>query len=317
MNSSIGIDSHRVAVYYQTQYDSSLAPNSPYGHYVSPLPLIAFITHLMLAAFHINFDDVSVHLNDFVPEAPYFDQMWADIAVMQSTGTKLIGMLGGAAPGTYTCLTPQYFDTYYPVLAGYITKYNIDGLDLDVEQDTDLGVIVQLITQLRNDFGDDFIITAAPVASALIEGANLSGFDYVALDATIGHEVAWYNAQFYSGFGTFFPDDLYLEIVNYGSPVTRIDPSRLVATTLTNPAAGSGFVDIDSIVSSVQSLAGMQNFEFGGVAGWEYFNSLPGGDEQPYLWAQTMRDTMEQLMTNQTQLANLKSSSRRSRVWAT
>ncbi|KAJ7493425.1 endo-beta-N-acetylglucosaminidase [Mycena galericulata] len=309
-------DGHRVAIYYQTQYDSSLAPNSPFGHYVSPLPLITLITHLLLAAFHINFDDVSVHLNDFVPEDPYFDQMWADIAVMQENGIKVIGMLGGAAPGTYTCLTPDLFDTYYPVLAGYITKYHIDGLDLDVEQDTDLGVIVQLITQLKQDFGEDFIITAAPVASALVEGANLSGFDYVALEATVGHQVSWYNAQFYSGFGTFFPDDLYLQIVAFGSPATRIDPSRLVATTLTNPAAGFGFVDIDSIVSSVKSLAEMQDFNFGGVAGWEYFNSLPGGDGQPYLWAQTMSDTMSEMAANQTALVKAKSSNITSRAFA-
>jgi hypothetical protein len=41
---------------------------------------------------------------------------------MQSTGIKVIGMLGGAAPGTYTCLTPELFDTYYPVLHGYIQR---------------------------------------------------------------------------------------------------------------------------------------------------------------------------------------------------
>jgi hypothetical protein len=45
MNSSlIAEGSHRVAVYYQSQFDNSLEANSPFGHYVSPLPLIAFIT---------------------------------------------------------------------------------------------------------------------------------------------------------------------------------------------------------------------------------------------------------------------------------
>jgi len=307
MNSSF--DSHRVAVYYQTQYDGSLAPNSAFGHYVTPLPLISLITHLLLAAFHINFNDVSVHLNDDVPEAPIFDQMWSDIAIMQSTGIKVIGMLGGAAPGTYTCLTPDLFDIYYPVLAGYITKYKIDGLDLDVEQDTPLADIIHLIQQLKTDFGPDFIITLAPVASALVEGANLSGFDYIQLEKAIGDQISWYNAQFYSGFGQFFPDDQYLDMVNFG-----LDPSRLVATTLTSPNAGFGFIDIDSIVSSVQTLAQMQ-VNFGGVAGWEYFDSLPGGDEQPYLWAQLMASTMEQLKANQTLLANSKKLSQRSRVW--
>ncbi|KAJ6496771.1 endo-beta-N-acetylglucosaminidase [Mycena vulgaris] len=311
MNSSlVAHEAHRVAVYYQTQYDNSLAPNSPFGHYVSVLPLIGIVTHLLLAAFHINFDDVSVHLNDFVPEAPFFDQMWAEIRLVQSTGIKVIGMLGGAAPGTYTCLTPDLFNTYYPVLAGYITKYNIDGLDLDVEQDTPLEDIVHLINRLKHDFGEDFIITLAPVASALVEGANLSGFDYIELEKAVGHHISWYNAQFYSGFGSFFPSDMYLDIVAFGK---GLDPSRLVATTLTNPDAGFGFIDIESITSSVQDLAEKRRFNFGGVAGWEYFNSLPGGNNQPYLWAKLMASTMNQLKAKQAQLTKLES--KRSRVW--
>ncbi|KAF8196825.1 endo-beta-N-acetylglucosaminidase [Mycena galopus ATCC 62051] len=312
MNSSlIANGSHRVAVYYQTQYDPNLPANTPFGFYVSPLPLIAFITHLLLAAFHINFDDVSVHLNDNVPEAPIFTQMWQDIAVLQSTGIKVIGMLGGAAPGTYTCLTPELFDTYYPVLAGYIKEFNIDGLDLDVEQDTPLADIEHLITRLKADFGPDFIITLAPVATALVEGANLSGFDYIQLENDVGTNISWYNAQFYSGFGEIFPDDQYLSIVKYG---TGLDPSRLVATTLTSPIEGFGFIDIDDVVSSVQTLAQMQDFNFGGVAGWEYWDSLPGGDEQPYLWAQLMSQTMNELAANQTQLAKSNSKSIQSRV---
>ncbi|KAJ7113695.1 endo-beta-N-acetylglucosaminidase [Mycena crocata] len=310
MNSSLVAEAgHRVAVYYQTQYDTSLIPDTPFGHYVSPLPLITIITHLLLAAFHINFDDVSVHLNDFVPEAPFFDQMWTDIAVMQSQGIKVIGMLGGAAPGTYTCLTPELFDTYYPVLAHYIERYNIDGLDLDVEQFTPIEDIIHLILRLKHDFGDDFIITLAPVASALIEGANLSGFDYIELEQRVGHHISWYNAQFYSGFGSFFPDQNYLDIVNFGK---GLHPSRLVATTLTNPDGNFGFISIDEVVASVKSLAQKQDFDFGGVAGWELWNSLPGGHEQPYLWAKLMTKTMNELKTKykQAQLAKSKAQKR-------
>ncbi|KAJ6581178.1 endo-beta-N-acetylglucosaminidase [Mycena capillaripes] len=311
MNASlIAEGGHRVAMYYQSQYDNNLPANSPFGHFVTPLPLIALITHLLLAAFHINFDDVSVHLNDNVPEDPIFTQMWSEIGILQSTGIKVIGMLGGAAPGTYTCLTPELFDTYYPVLAGYVHRFHLDGLDLDVEQDTPLDDIIHLIERLKADFGDSFIITLAPVASALLEGGNLSGFDYIELDKRVGHLISWYNAQFYSGFGTFFPDDMYLKIVNFGK---GLHPSRLVATTVTNPDGNSGFIDIDEVVSSVKDLAQKQHFEFGGVAGWEYWNALPGGDDQPYLWANIMHDAMEGIKVNQTQLAASKSV-QRSRV---
>lgn len=65
-----------------------------------------------------------------------------------------------------------------------------------------LAGIVRLIDRLRADFGPGFIITLAPVAAALVEGGgNLSGFGYGDLERVRGGEVAWYNAQFYCGWG--------------------------------------------------------------------------------------------------------------------
>ncbi|KAJ7496900.1 endo-beta-N-acetylglucosaminidase, partial [Mycena latifolia] len=280
-------EGHRVAVYYQTQYDSSMASNSPYGHYVSPLPLLTFITHIFLAAFHIN-SDKSVHLNNDLPSAPMFTQMWQDLGQMQEQGVKVIGMLGGAAPGTYTLLTAANFDTYYPILANYISEFNLDGMDLDVEQSTSLSVITNLITRLKADFGDDFIITLAPVATAMTEGSNLSGFDYITLEQQMGSQISWYNAQFYSGFGTLFPDTQYINIVNFGS---GLDPNRLVASVLTSPANGNGYISPDEVVSSVQDLSARYGFNFGGINGWEYFNSNPNRTE-PWVWAEMMAAAM-------------------------
>lgn len=178
-------------------------------------------------------------------------------------------------------------------------------MDLDVEQDTSMETIVHLITRLKQDFGRDFIITLAPVASALTEGGNLSGFDYIQLENTTGSEISWYNAQFYSGFGSIFPDDQYISIVNFG-----LDPNRLVATTLTNPANGDGYVSADNVVTSVKELAAKYGFNFGGVAGWEYFNSLPNSTE-PWKWATLMSSSMTELKTAKEAAASRK----RSRVW--
>ncbi|KAJ6631611.1 endo-beta-N-acetylglucosaminidase [Mycena sp. CBHHK59/15] len=304
-------EGHRVAVYYQTQYDSSMAANSPYGHYVSPLPLLTVITHLFLAAFHIN-GDKSVHLNDNPPEAPLFDQMWTDIAQMQESGVKVIGMLGGAAPGTYSLLTAANFDTYYPILANYISEYHLDGMDLDVEQSTAMSVIVNLITQLKADFGDDFIITLAPVASAMTEGSNLSGFDYITLEKTMGSQISWYNAQFYSGFGTLFPDTQYINIVNYGS---GLDPNRLVASVLTSPANGGGYISPSEVVSSVKALSAMYGFNFGGINGWEYFNSVSTDPNSPWEWAEMMAAAMTNLTEAKKQF-EAAAGTKRAQTWA-
>nr|GAT57873.1 endo-beta-N-acetylglucosaminidase [Mycena chlorophos] len=267
---------HHVATYYQTIYDN--------GVYVSPLPLLGFITHVFLAAWHID-SDFSIHLNDNPPTDPMFTQMWTELGEMQDQGVKVLGMLGGAAPGTYSALESN-FTGYYEPLRDYIAEFKLDGMDLDVEQDTSLALVEQLITQLKSDFGDDFLITLAPVASALTEGANLSGFDYVSLEDAMGDQIAWYNAQFYSGFGTLDPDTGYINIINY----LGIDPSRLVAGVLTNSANGGGFISINDVVDSVHQLTAMYP-TFGGVNGWEYFNSLPNANE-PWEFAQTMQAAM-------------------------
>ena len=198
-------------------------------------------------------------------------------------------MLGGAAPGTYDCLVDDLFDTYYPPLRDVIATYNLDGMDLDVEQSVSPETIGRLITTLKADFGEDFLITLAPVASALMEGGNLSGFDYITLEETMGSNISFYNAQFYSGFGTFFPDDQYEAISDYDQ---GIDPARVTATVLTNPQNGFGYVSPDNVVQSIENLMEKYGTGWGGVGGWEYFNSLPDSN-QPWEWAVTMKNAMQ------------------------
>ncbi|KAH9935145.1 endo-beta-N-acetylglucosaminidase [Epithele typhae] len=258
---------NRVVLYYQTQYSHG---NS--GTYVSPLPLIGYVTHLLLAAFHLNMGHVGpdiVHLNDFQPSDPW-------------------GRHEGAAPGTYACLTDDLFDTYYPALKEVITTYNLDGMDLDVEEYVSSETIARIITTLKADFGDEFLITLAPVASALTESGNLSGFDYITLEQTLGDKIDFYNAQFYSGFGTFFPETQYEAIINYDQ---GIDPARVTATVLTSPNDGYGYVSTDNVVQSIENLMEKYGTGWGGVGGWEYFNALPDSS-QPWKWAVTMKEAM-------------------------
>lgn len=279
---------HRVAVYYQTQYDWSHNAT-----YVSPLPLIGLVTHLYLAAYHINSGRVgdSITLNDNRPSDSYYDQMWKDLAQVKASGIKIIGMLGGAAPGTYSSLTPDVWNTYYPDLKKTIQDYDLDGMDLDVEQSTSIDVAIRLITQLKADFGPDFIITLAPVASALRGSSNLSGFSYVDLETRVGRNISWYNAQFYSGFGSIFPDDQYVQIAEFHNGL--FPPEKLVASVLTNPNLGFGYVSNDNVVKSLKDLVALYGNRFGGVAGWEYFASLPSPTPgQPWQWAQIMQNAL-------------------------
>ncbi|TRX90348.1 hypothetical protein FHL15_008713 [Xylaria flabelliformis] len=279
-------DDHRVVIYYQTGGGSS--------NHVSLLPLIQAestisVTHVLIAALHVIDDDGGLHLNDNPPNDPTFDTMWSEAAQLQAAGVKVMCMVGGAAAGSYSRLDGDdaSFEKYYGPLHDLIGAHNLQGLDLDVEENFSLNGVIRLIDRLKADFGSDFIITLAPVAAALTEGGgNLSGFSYFDLEAQRGSSIAFYNAQFYFGWGNAGSASDYESIVDDGFAANRV-----VMGILSNPANGNGFVDLDSEAPVLQELV-TENGNFGGVANWEYFNSLPGGTAAPYQWASWMAQHM-------------------------
>ena len=276
------VNSRRTVVYYQTQYFN--------GAYVSPLGLTnnnTRVSDVIVAAIHLN-SPTSVNLNDDPPSATKFKQMWTDLAAMQARGVRVLGMVGGAAQGSFQRLDTD-FNTYYPLLKNVINTYRLDGVDLDVEEYMSLAGMERLINALRADYGPNFVITLAPVATALYGGGNLSGFNYEQLYRDVGGNISWFNAQFYNGWGYMGNTANYESISN-----RRIIPvQKVVAGMLSNPGnGGSGYVDVSTTASStVRSLVAAHQ-DFGGVASWEYFNSLPGNTGAPWQWAGTMSSAM-------------------------
>ncbi|AEO62699.1 a7546100-e757-412f-aab1-e7167a3e0a01 [Thermothielavioides terrestris] len=273
----------RLITYYQTHH-------TPSGSPISVLPLLQqpgiALTHLILAAIHINEDPAALTLNDHPPSDPRFTTLWAELRVLQASGIQVLGMLGGAAPGTFARLDAAdeaTFERYYGPLARLVRERGLDGLDLDVEEPMSLAGIVRLIDRLRADFGPAFVITLAPVAAALLRADhNLSGFDYEALEVLRGAEIAWYNAQFYCGWGDCSNPAMYEMLLAKGWK-----PEKIVVGLVTNPKNGSGWVPWNLLGNVLPLLAG-RHPRFGGVMGWEYFNSLPGGEQRPWEWAQAM-----------------------------
>ncbi|KAK6954154.1 hypothetical protein Daesc_004116 [Daldinia eschscholtzii] len=270
----------RLVMYYQTIHDSN-------GNHISILPLITqpdiSITHLIVAAIHINEDPNGLTLNDHPPSDPRFITMWAEMRIAQASDIKVLGMLGGAAKGSYTRLDQdqETFEKYYGPLYDLIRERDLNGLDLDVEEQMSLGGIVRLIDRLRADFGPDFIITLAPVAAALLDSRrNLSGFDYEALEVMRGKQIAWYNAQFYCGWGDASTPVMYEMCIAKGWP-----PEKVVVGLVTTPDNGPGWVPFE-VLGPTLAVLRYQFSKFGGVMGWEYFNGLPGGKERPWEWAQ-------------------------------
>lgn len=247
------------------------------------------VTHVILAAIHINHVPENITLNDHRPDHPRFDPLWAEVPLVKRGGTKVMGMLGGAAQGSFRRLDgdQEQFERFYAPLLAMIRRYGLEGLDLDVEEEMSLQGIIRLIDRLKADQGDSFVITLAPVAAALLGIGNLSGFDYRELERARAAKIAWYNTQFYNGWGPAEDPRMYAAIVAQGW-----SPRRIVYGLLTNPGNGSqGYVPREKI-SPVLAMLVQQFPTFGGVMGWEYFNALPGARAKPWQWASEMTVSM-------------------------
>ncbi|TKA26864.1 hypothetical protein B0A50_04310 [Salinomyces thailandicus] len=276
----------RIVLYHQTHH----RPNN--GPPVSLLPLITHntgITHVVVAAIHLNEGPGNITLNDHRPDHERYSTLWGEVAWLQASGVKVLGMLGGAAKGTFERLDGEdtgRFEAYYAPLRDMLRKHKLDGVDLDIEEPTTLPGTIRLIDRLRADFGPAFLITLAPVATALLVNTpHLSGptFDYHILEAMRGHEIAWYNTQFYNGWGDCSTPFWYETIVRIGWK-----PEKVVIGLLTNPTnGGSGYVQQQHVESILQTIRA-RHPTLGGVMGWEFFNALPGGQARPWEWASSM-----------------------------
>ena len=279
----------RIICYFQTYHHDN--------EYCSLLPLLtnpSGITHVILAAIHVNWDPQGLSLNDDPPDHEKYTQLWDEVLVLQDSGIKVLGMLGGAAKGSFARLDYSEsrtdvpfarFEAYYIPLRDMLRRYNLDGIDLDIEEEMSLPGIIHLIDLLKADFGPAFIITLAPVATALMAGRrHLSGFDHRMLEAMRGSSIAWYNAQFYNGWGGLHNTEAYDEIMRNGWPAEKV-----VAGMLTNPKhGGSGYVPLE-LSAAVLSLIVEKYPGFGGVMGWEYWDALPQeGVEKAWMWAYCM-----------------------------
>lgn len=257
------------------------------GEHVPLMPMVEHgLTHLILAAVHIT-DDARITLNDHEHTHPQHDRVWAEMAEVQRAGVPVLAMVGGWAPGTMCKLDSGELERYYPPLRDFLRQHDFDGLDIDVEQDMSLVGVVALIDALRADFGADFLIILAPVATAMWGGEHLSGFDYEELYRSRGSDIDFVNVQFYSGYGSLADTSDYERIVARGVyPLEKI-----VAGMIGNPNDGAGYVDTGMIVSTIGGLRSAHP-DFGGVDVWEYFRAMPGGPARPWEWIDSMRGAL-------------------------
>lgn len=256
----------RIIYYYQTfcGLDKILYKNTP-------------VTHLHVSSIHFgNNNDGSpyIHLNDNSPNDKKFNSLWNNLKNAKNNDIKIILMVGGAG-GAYGKLFSD-FDTYYNMLKQLILdkKDIIDGIDLDIEEEVDIKNIIMLIKKLLDDFGYDFIISMAPLATSLDSDIHgMGGFIYKdILNSDIGKHINYFNAQAYDEYSV----ELYDDIIKNG-----YDPKKVVFGMISSQ-------DFDNVTCVVKNLFKKYKSDFGGVYVWEYFNAPPDTKNQNK-WAEDIK----------------------------
>ena len=247
----------RVILYYQKFI--SLQPL--FDHNMLP-------THIHVSSIHFgkNSDKSSyIHLNDYHPNSSIFDSMWKDIEKAHNLGVKIILMVGGAGLAFDEMFTK--FDLYYAFLKNTIKSHPyISGIDLDIEESVNINDVIKLINKIKEDFGDDFIISMAPVAFALqTNQVGMGGFLYKELLSKVNGKIDYLNTQFYYDFS----EESYNEVIE-----NDYNPSQIIL----------GMTDTNiNTFEVVQKLSSKYN-NFGGVFFWEMCLL-----NDPCTWIHTMK----------------------------
>jgi hypothetical protein len=218
-----------------------------------------------------------IYLNDNIPYDPLFNELWLETEKISTQGCTIMLMMGGAGLAYGELFSD--FDTYYPLLKQLIVEKSwIKGIDLDIEESVTLDNVKMLMNQLIKDFGNDFIITMAPVSPSLMhDGSSMAGFSYKELYLSKeGKHISWFNTQCYYSFSCASYDS----IIRNGYP-----PDKIVI------GMESGQFTDKTFSKAIHEVIKIKNKypDFAGVYDWEYLNAPPDKDD-PSQWARLMKN---------------------------
>lgn len=234
-------------------------------------------THIIVSSIHFgrdNKENLYIHLNDYKPDDKKFISVWEECKEASDKNITIMIMIGGAGGAYQTFFeSNQTYIECYQLLLNLIKTYPfIKGIDLDIEEDVSITNVKRLIHDLNYDFGNEFIITMAPVASSLMyDYPGLGGFCYKdLLNSEEGKRINWFNGQFYFQ----YDKNTYDSVIENG-----YNPEKVVMGMIS-----SGQNNLDESLIELKKIKAAYP-KFSGVYNWEYFNSPPE-PSNPYKWSE-------------------------------
>lgn len=232
----------------------------------------------IISSIHFGNDQYPIiHLNDNSPDDIIFYDLWTETEKASSNGCTIMLMIGGAG-GAYKNLFSD-FETCYNLLYELLREKTwINGVDLDIEENASIDDVKMLINRLIKDFGENFIITMAPVASTMTsDGSSFAGFNYKELyKSDEGKKINWFNTQCYDSFSF----NTYQSIINNDYP-----PHKIVM------GMESGQFNDKTFNSALNEIKKIKKIypSFAGIFDWEYLDAPPD-KKDPSQWAKKIKD---------------------------
>ena len=227
---------------------------------LQPILNLGSVTHIHLSSIHFGKDTDNtpyIHLNDYSPYDAKFEEVWKELFIATQKNIKVILMVGGAG-GAFQDLFSN-FEVYYHLLEELVNNYSniIQGIDLDIEESTDINNVKMLISRIKKDFGPNFIVSMAPIQIALqTDNPGLGGFSYKELYCSeVGKYIDYFNGQFYEDYSL----QSYDSVVENGYPEQKVVMGMLM---------GQNF---RKVIEEVKDIYKEYGDSFGGVFIWEYY----------------------------------------------
>jgi len=236
------------------------------------LKVNCYANHLMISSIH--FGNNEIYLNDNEPNDEKFKQLWEETESLSEKEVHISCMVGGAG-GAFTELFSN-FDVYYEKLLNFlVSKPWIQGINLDVEETVTMENIKKLISKIRGTFGENFLISMAPVSSAMEnDQPGMGGFVYKDLfNSTEGKMIDFLNCQCYESFSL----ETYKNIIDNGYPEDKVVMGMM-----------SGQFTDDSFVSVIHDIKEKYP-DVGGFYDWEYLDAPPNKND-PSEWAKLVKN---------------------------
>ena len=249
-------------------------------YYQTFVGLNDLFTHLqdidVIIVSSIHFDKSQIYLNDNKPNDKIFDELWNQTHYASDQNVTILLMIGGAG-GAYQELFNDFENNYKQLKELLEEKTWIQGIDLDIEEEVKIEDVKMLMDRLIKDFGNDFILTMAPVSASLMHDfSGMGGFCYKDIyKSKQGKYIKWFNTQCYNSFSK----ETYDLIIKNGYP-----PEKIVMGMMSGQFDKTNFkTALDEVKKIVEEYPNMS-----GVYDWEYLNAPPDKHD-PSIWCKLMK----------------------------